>query len=73
MLGTLLSYSKCVRYLEDFCSKCKVWKFTKNGDVINIYREVRSSIWEMARNICDFNCFELELQATRMVEISRKA
>lgn len=62
-----------MRYLEDFYSKWKVGKFTKNGGVVNIYREARSMVWEMARNICDSNCVELEPQATRMGEISRRA
>ena len=38
----------------------KVGKFTKTSDVINICREAGSTVWEMARNICDFNGVELE-------------
>lgn len=47
-------------------SKCKVGKFTKNADVINIYRKAGRMLWEMARNKYSFNCIELEVQATRM-------
>ena len=58
---------------EDFPSKWKAGKFTKNGDAINIYRKAGRVVWKMAGDICGSKRTELALQAKRRVGICKGA